>query len=67
MEMSAQASAMMGATRKSGRSTSEGHQVFLEEELDAVGEGLEEAEGADAEGPQRFCMRPRTLRSSSTV
>ena len=28
----------------------EGHQVFLEEELDAVGERLQQAEGADAGG-----------------
>ena len=28
-----------------------GHQVFLEEELDAVGEGLEDAEGARLVGP----------------
>ena len=28
----------------------EGHEVFLEEELDAVGERLQQAEGADAAG-----------------
>ena len=50
MEMSAQVSAMMGARMKSGRSTASGHQVFLEEELDAVGERLQQAEGADAGG-----------------
>ncbi len=41
---------MMGARMKSGRSTAMGHEVFLEEELDAVGERLQQAEGADAEG-----------------
>ena len=41
---------MMGATMKSGRSTARGMQVFLEEELDAVGERLQQAEGADARG-----------------
>ena len=48
--LSAQPSAMMGARTNSGRSTSEGHHVFLEEELDAVGERLQQAERADARG-----------------
>ena len=50
METSAQPSAMMGASDEERALDGEGHHVFLEEELDAVGERLEEAEGADARG-----------------
>ena len=50
IEMRAQVSAMMGAAMKSGFSTAIGHQVFLEEELDAVGERLQQAEGTGAAG-----------------
>ena len=39
-----------GSDDEEGALGGEGHEVFLEEELDAVGERLQQAEGADARG-----------------
>ena len=42
-------------------------QIFFENEFDAVGERLQQAERPDARGPQRFWMCADTLRSSQTL
>jgi len=44
-----------------------GDDVFLEEILCPVHQRLQQAEGSHAARPQRFWMRPTSLRSSSTV
>ena len=67
MEMSEQVSAMMGARMKSGRSTARGIRSSLRKSLRPSARGCSRPKGPTREGPQRFWMRPRTLRSSSTV
>jgi hypothetical protein len=41
------------------------HDDFLEQELDAVGNRLQQAQGPTRLGPMRTCIQPMTLRSSS--
>ena len=67
MEMRAQESAMTGAAIKSGRSASRGVRSSLRKSLMPSARGCRRPKGPVREGPQRFCMRPRTLRSSRTV
>ena len=42
-------------------------QVFLAEQLDAVGDRLEEAVGPVRVGPSRSCKRAMTLRSNQVM
>ena len=45
-----------------------GDQILFEEQLDAVGQGLEDAERTrPALGPMRFCMSPMSLRSNQII
>ena len=45
-----------------------GEQVLLEEQLDAVGEGLQQAPKGPARlGPMRACMSEMTLRSNQII
>ena len=42
-------------------------QIFFKDELDAVGQWLQQPERPDPRGPQRFWMCADTLRSSQTL
>ena len=66
-EMSAQESAMIGARMKRGRATARGMRSSLRKSLMPSASGCKRPKGPTRLGPQRFCMRPMTLRSSSTV
>ena len=63
MERNAVTMATAGAATKSQLVGPLGDHLFLEEELDAVGDRLQEAEGPVRLGPRRNCMNASSRRS----
>ena len=65
--VNAHASAIIGARTKSERYTPVGIRSSLRNNLMPSTSGCSKPKGPHGSGPQRFWMRPTTLRSSSTV